>query len=432
MLPVFAVALAAGLGLQGRPGAAGFGVRRPAQSGWHLLAVRTAPRAHHPLPEGVSGEVPARHEVPPASAPARTSPLVSASLSSVRRLSIDGPWGRLAVERSPWPDVPAERRWRMVAPCCAPADTPLVEAALGALLKLPVRGPVQVTARPDDLERFGLLNPEARIELLLDPAPGGSTQLLIGARQPTAAGAEARRGTASQGTPTAALAGAPALEEETAGEWRFVKLAGSPAVYAAPAGGLDPLLLAMPGLWRRRQVSGLARHELKRLVVWMAGRPGPVTLQQEGSLWRLGPAGPEVPADAVERFVQGLWALEGHLVEARPEGLEALREQGAFGEVALEVIVAGYGARPPTRLVVEAAPLAADASPPSAPPVPPTEEGWGGQVEPWFTAGRSPLRRVYVEQGDERLLYAVSSGALRELEATAAQWTAPPPGDPFR
>ena len=402
---VGALALAAALSLQRWPGAAGPGRRGPAAgNGWRLLAARTP----QPVPERLYGLRQPLARLTPAQGDA----LVTRGLSAVRRLRVDGLRGPLAVERSPLADEPAERRWRMVLPCCAPADAPMVEAALGALLKLPAQGPLQVGVRPDDLERYGLLNPEARIELDLESpagaasAPAGqAVAILVGARQPAASGA---------------------------GELCYIKLDSRPAVYAVPCDGVEPLLWAMPGLWRRRQVAGLAQHELSRLNVFMPGRPGPVTLRKGGSGWRLGPSGSGVPADGAEGFVRAIWALEGHLVEPQAQGLEALRRRGTFGEVALEMLVPGYGGRPPTRLVVEAVPSAARAAPPAAPSIPRTEEGWGGEVEPWFSAGRPPLRRVYVEQGADRLLYAVSSVALRELEATAAQWTASPPGEPHR
>lgn len=454
VLLVGAVAAASGLVLRGQPGVAGSGGwRLAAWSGWRLLAPRTPQGlpeqqlAPGRPPDPVAGPLaePRPDGLPPpaTSAPGPTGPLASVPLSagrmasvtqsSVRRLHIDGPWGPLALEQSPGPDVPPERRWRMVQPCCAPADAPLVEGALASLLTMPVHGPLGAGLRPDELERYGLLDPELRIELHLEPPSG-------------AAGATASRTVVlSVGAPAGWASAEP---PQPVGEWRYVKLAGSPEVYAAPAEALEPLRTAMPGLWRRRQVVGLARHELKRLAIRMAGRPGPVTLQQEGSRWRLGPTGAEawgaVPTtaapDGAEAFVEALWALQGHLVEPQAPALEALRRQGAFSEPALEVVIAGFGDRPPTRLVAEAEPLAAgEAGPPvlprGSPVLPsldPTQEGWGGQVEPWFTAGATPLRRVYVEQGEERLLYAVSSVALRELEAAAAPWTAPPPGEPYR
>lgn len=314
----------------------------------------------------------------------RERSLVPFAPDDVERLRIEPKGGRaIEVRRSPGEDPASERRWRLRAPFEAPAQAATVEDVLRDLQFAQVSEFVDDEPSRSALEEYGLVEPEAAIRITARPGPaqqvasgsGGisiTRVLLVGGSGPDGA--------------------------------RYVQIEGEPSVYTVLASDVQEALSARPEAWVRQRVLGLARDEIERLSVRMTGRPGPVTLEQDGrGGWQLDPPRTDVSQEDVERLFDALSGLQADRVVAVGRTDGASSGNAGAGSVSIELIVAGHEGVPVTRVVF---------------PVSAAVAAMAGELEP-------ATRAVYVEQGGDHLTYSVQASALQEVEAIVAQWTAP-------
>ena len=244
-----------------------------------------------------------------------------------------------------------------------------------------------------------------------------------------------------------------------------MQVGDAPFVYGFEGADLEGLLKASLAAWVRQRVVGLPRSELKHLRIELPGRAGPVTLREEKGGWRLQVPGQpprRLSFEAVSPFIGALWELSARSVEAVGKDLEALRREGRWGRIVLTVSVEGLQDVPETRLVVglrsaSRAPgtsvgRAADLGP-AATGIGPIATGagpvaTGGELVATgarsaatgigsATPGEPATLLAYVEQGSDRLLYAVDASAVQKMVAAAADWLSttarePSPGRPDR
>lgn len=276
-------------------------------------------------------------------------------------------------------DAPAMGRlWRLRVPFDAPADADSVESLLRDLEFLRVEEFVDDDPTAEALGRYGLSQPVAAVELEWGSGEADALTLEVGGQRPS------ERGPGF----------APGL---------YVRVRGQPFVYTASSMDLERVFGAQPQQWIRRSLVGLARGRVRRLSLSMAGRSGPVTLEERSGRWHLEPAGGEVPGSEVDTFLQTLSKLTGLSVQPLGDGRDG--GGGWPGGVAphIELTLSGSDGSTMAHLVVEG---------------------------PGAGAGSAPAtRRVLVEEGADRLLYTVDSSSLEELEAAIIRWTAPRAAD---
>ena len=281
----------------------------------------------------------------------------------------------------------AERRWRLVEPYDAPGDAEAIERVLRDLEFARVSRFVSDEPSPQELARYGLAAPQAVVEVTYAPAAGGQGGGGSG-------GGEAQRATLLVGG-------------EAEGGGRYVKRADSPSVYTVPQSDVASVLGVQADAWVRRRILGLARGEIRRVSFSMEGRPGPVTLALDaGGQWSVSPGQRRPEAGEVQAWLDALWSLQAEQVVAVGRSARPPERTTDARAIVMEVTVAGYDGVPVTRLVI---PVPVEAA---------GREG-GGQESP---------RTVYVEQGEDRLLYRVPAEALKEIEGFVAKWTAPESG----
>ncbi|HEY8486440.1 MAG TPA: hypothetical protein VIL11_03510, partial [Limnochordales bacterium] len=198
-----------------------------------------------------AGLPPAGVRFPPAPPPARPGSFRDAVL----RISLQTPQGRVELAQGEaGPD--GASGWQVVSPCCWPAEEQRVRRLVRWVQAIPGGMRVQQAVRPDEMERFGLLRPAARLELVVQAArPAGPRSdgtawaapvrrvVHVSEAYRLSLPDTAARGPLPSGTP-------PLL-------WRFVRISGDPWVYRVPAEQVEALLWALPGLWQRRRIMGL-------------------------------------------------------------------------------------------------------------------------------------------------------------------------------
>ncbi|HEY8425548.1 MAG TPA: DUF4340 domain-containing protein [Limnochordales bacterium] len=302
--------------------------------------------------------------------------LVPLEVDDVRRVRIRRDGVTLEARRDPQAPV-AERRWRLTAPLEAPGDTQAIESVLRDLEFARISRFVDDEPSADSLARWGLASPRAVIEVEYVTSDDGETT----ATAVVMVGNEADEG------------------------GRYVKLAGSPSVYTLPQSDLRAALEADADAWVRHRVLGLARSEIQRISIGMEGRPGPYTLERDHQGWKLMPQGQTLETSEVESWLDSLWRLQAQGVAAVGRGAQPPQRSTGNQATLIELMVAGHDGVPVTRLVI---------------PVP-LQAAAGDE-------GGVALRKVYVEQAQDRLVYEVADDALRGIEGVIAKWMAPEQG----
>lgn len=356
--------------------------------------------------------------------------------------------GSIVAQRTGDWAVPEERRWRLVEPVAAPADARRIEQALRDLQFSWAQAFVNDRPGERELAAYGLQPPLLEVELYYTPEPA------------PVAPSSVRQASASELARVAVRVGRAFSEATAAGDGtegfggkrlRYVQVGDAPFVYGFEGADLEGLLKASLAAWVRQRVVGLPRSELKHLRIELPGRAGPVTLREEKGGWRLQVPGQpprRLSFEAVSPFIGALWDLSARSVEAVGKDLEALRREGRWGRIVLTVSVEGLQDVPETRLVVglrsaSRAPgtsvgRAADVGP-AATGIGPVATGAGPATTGVGSATpREPATLLaYVEQGSDRLLYAVDASAVQKMVAAAADWLSitarePSPGRPNR
>lgn len=311
--------------------------------------------------------------------------LAAFGADDVQAVRVDTGQGAVEARRNPDPSSPAERRWRLVAPYGAPGDTLAIDQVLRDLEFARIARFVDDEPSASALASYGLSAPRARIELTYVPQKGGDDT-----------GAAAGEPPATERA--VLLVGGDAGEGEV-----YVKRGDQPFVYTVPVSDLQAALDATAERWVRHRVLGLARSEIQRLSFSMSGRPGPFTLEKDPSgQWTIAPGSVRPKDDEVENLFDALWRLQAQRVGAVGRAAAPPQPGGSGGAAVVEITVAGHDTTPVTRLVFEV-PL----------------------TEPAAAGGQAPARRVFVEQGADRLGYEVRAEDLRPIESVIAQWTAP-------
>ena len=303
--------------------------------------------------------------------------LVPLAVDDVRLVRIRRDGVTLEARRDPQAPV-AERRWRLMAPYQAPGDTQAIESVLRDLEFARIGRFVDDEPSADALAGWGLASPRAVIEVEYVASEQAETTATV----VVMVGHEADEGS------------------------RYVKLAGSPSVYTLPQSDLQAALEAAADDWVRRRVLGLARSEIQRISIGMEGRPGPYTLERDPQGgWRLAPQGEALETGEVESWLDSLWRLQAEGVAAVGRGAQPPQRSTGGQATVIELTVAGHDGVPVTRLVI---------------PVP-LQAAAGDE-------GGVALRKVYVEQAQDRLVYEVADDALRGIEGVIAKWMAPEQG----